>query len=86
LGPDSERYLATGAEMEYVSDKDNLKEIEVQQEPEFPELWKLCEYELLYDINEYMEDMEEMFGKKRNKQKSKILDTSVGPGFLFKNY
>ncbi len=82
LGPDSERYLATGAEMEYVSDKDNLKEIEVQQEPEFPELWKLCEYELLYDINEYMEDMEEMFGKKGINKKSKILDTSVGPGFF----
>lgn len=82
LGPDSERYLATGAEIEYISDKDNLKEIKVEQEPEFPELWKLCEYELLYDIDEYMEEMEELFGKKGIDKKSKILDTSVGPGFF----
>jgi len=82
LGSDSEKYLATGAEMEYISDKDNLKEIEVEEEPGFPELWKLCEYELLYDIDEYKEEMEEMFEKKGINKKSKILDTSVGPGFF----
>lgn len=84
LGPDSARYLATGTEIKYVSDKDLLQEIEVEEEPEFPELWKLCEYNLLYDVDEYVRELEDLFKYHNITKKSKILDTCVGPGFFIK--
>ena len=82
LGPDSEKYLATGSEINYISDKGNLKEIIVDEEPNVSELWKLIEYELLYDSKAYVEEMEAVFKKIGLSKKSKYLDTCVGPGFF----
>ena len=84
LGPDSARYLATGTEIIYISDKDLLQEIDVNKEPEFPELWKLCEYNLLYNVDNYTSEIEDLFKELNITKKSKILDTSVGPGFFTK--
>ncbi|MDD3711178.1 MAG: aminotransferase class V-fold PLP-dependent enzyme [Patescibacteria group bacterium] len=84
LGPDSARYLATGAEIKYISDKDLLQEIEVEKEPDFPELWKMCEYNLLYDVDEYVGEIEDLFKDCGLNKKSRFLDTSVGPGFFVK--
>lgn len=82
LGPNAERSLAIGSEMTYISDKDNLEIINVEEEPAFPELWKLNEYKLLYDPKEYFNDMESLFSKIDITKKSEILDTCVGPGFF----
>lgn len=82
LGPDAERYLATGTNITYISDKDNLVEIMVEEEPNVAELWRLIEYKLLYDIDEYLDEMEELFKKLGINKKSKLLDTCVGPGFF----
>jgi cysteine desulfurase/selenocysteine lyase len=82
LGPSAERSLAIGTEMTYISDKDNLEILSVEDEPAFPELWKLNEYKLLYDPKEYVADMETLFGKIGVTKDSKILDTCVGPGFF----
>ncbi len=82
LGPNAERNLAIGTEMTYISDKDNLETIDVDSEPAFPELWKLNEYKLLYNVSEYLEDMENLFNKVGVTKDSNILDTCVGPGFF----
>jgi len=84
FGPDSAKYLATGTEIKYISDKDLLQQIEVEKEPEFPELWKLCEYNLLYNIDDYLSEMLSLFNKLNITKKSNILDTCVGPGFFIK--
>ena len=82
LGPNAERNLAIGTEMTYISDKDNLEVIDVEDEPSFPELWKLNEYKLLYDPKAYYSEMEELFKKIGITKQSKLLDTCVGPGFF----
>jgi cysteine desulfurase/selenocysteine lyase len=82
LGPNAERNLAIGTEMTYISDKDNLEILSVESEPAFPDLWKLNEYELLYDPQEYFADMETLFEKIGVTKDSNILDTCVGPGFF----
>jgi cysteine desulfurase/selenocysteine lyase len=82
LGPSAERNLAIGTEMTYISDKDNLEILNVEEEPAFPELWKLNEYKLLYDPKEYFGDMQNLFEKIGVTKQSKILDTCVGPGFF----
>lgn len=82
FGPKSERSLAIGAEMIYISDKDNLEVLDVEEEPLFPDLWRLTEDKLLYDPNEYFKDIEKLFEKINITKESKILDTCVGPGFF----
>ncbi len=82
LGPNAQRNLAIGTELTYVSDKDNLEILDVDSEPAFPELWKLCEYKLLYDPKSYAEDMKNLFEKIGIGKQSGILDTCVGPGFF----
>lgn len=82
LGPDSARGLATGTEINYLSDKDMLKDIIVEESPSLPELWKLCEYNLLYDIKDYTDEIKGLFKKIKINKKSQILDTCVGPGFF----
>jgi cysteine desulfurase / selenocysteine lyase len=82
FGPESARSLATGSEVKYLSDKDNIEELDIDYEPDFGELWRLSEYQLLYDSNDYLEDMENLFKKIRINKKSKLLDTCVGPGFF----
>ncbi len=82
LGPNSERHLAMGAEMTYISDKDNLEVITVETEPSFIELWKLNEDNLLYDRDAYVDEIKNLFKEKGINKESKILDTCVGPGFL----
>lgn len=82
LGPTAERNLAIGAELKYISDKDNLEVLDVEKEPEFSELWRLAEYKLIYDPEAYVNEMTELFGKIGINKKSTILDTCVGPGFF----
>lgn len=82
LGPNAERSLAIGSELKYISDKDNLELVNVEQEPEFPELWRLAEYKLIYDPSAYLDEMESLFKKIGVNKKSDILDTCVGPGFF----
>jgi len=82
LGPNAERNLAIGAELKYISDKDNLEVLDVETEPEFPELWRLTEYKLLYDPDAYINEMTDLFAKIGVGKQSSILDTCVGPGFF----
>jgi len=82
FGPNAERNLAIGTELTYISDKDNLEILDVENEPAFPDLWKLTEHKLLYDPRAYFNDIENIFGKIGIDKQSKILDTSVGPGFF----
>jgi cysteine desulfurase / selenocysteine lyase len=84
FGPDSEKSLALGLEGRYLSNKGNLRELSIDKYPDFPNLWKLVEYELLYDINDYLSDMKSLFSTLNINKKSKILDTCVGPGFFAK--
>ncbi|MBP6060576.1 MAG: aminotransferase class V-fold PLP-dependent enzyme [Candidatus Pacebacteria bacterium] len=82
FGPNAERSMAIGTQMTYISDKDSLEVLDVENEPTFPELWKLAEYKLLYDSKEYFADMEHLFDKIGINKQSKMLDTAVGPGFF----
>lgn len=82
FGPNAERNLAIGTELTYISDKDNLEIIDIENEPAFPELWKLAEDKLLYNPKEYLKNIESLFEKIGVTRESKILDTCVGPGFL----
>tara|TARA_B100001971_G_scaffold7939_1_gene6501 strand:+ start:327 stop:3380 length:3054 start_codon:yes stop_codon:yes gene_type:complete len=82
LGPNAERDLAIGTEMIYISDKDSLEVLNVHTEPDFADLWKITEYNLLYDSNAYVKEMEKLFEKIGVNKKSEILDTCVGPGFF----
>ena len=82
FGPDSTRSLAGGVEVKYLSDKDRLETISVQEEPEFSELWRLCEDKLLYSPQAYFNEMERLFKRIGVTKKSKLLDTCIGPGFF----
>lgn len=82
LGPNAEKNLAIGAELKYISDKDSLEVLEVETAPRSADLWKITEYQLLYDVNAYVEEMEKLFEKIKIDKSSKILDTMVGPGFF----
>jgi cysteine desulfurase / selenocysteine lyase len=84
FGPDAEKSLAIGLEGSYLSNKGNLLELEIDNKPDFSTLWKLVEYELLYNIDNYFEEIKLLFNKIKITKKSKILDTCVGPGFLAK--
>ncbi|MEK6927672.1 MAG: aminotransferase class V-fold PLP-dependent enzyme [Nanoarchaeota archaeon] len=82
LGPNSAKYLATGTTIKYLSDKGMSEELTVEREPSFPELWRLCEYRLLYDVEEYADEIVELFKNLGISKKSKLLDSCVGPGFF----
>lgn len=82
FGPDSERYLAIGTTIKYLSDKGTIPEIDTETDPNFPELWKLCEYNLLYNSEEYTNEMEDLFRNLGLTKRSEYLDTCVGPGFF----
>ena len=82
LGSDSESYLAKGTAIKYLSDKGISEEIVVESEPTLPELWRLCEYKLLYNSEEYVDEIEELFKNIGLGKKSKIIDTCTGHGFL----
>jgi len=84
FGPDAEKSLAIGLEGSYISNKGNLIELDIEKKPDFPNLWKLVEYDLLYDIEDYLGEMENLFSKLKINKKSKIIDTCVGPGFFIK--
>jgi Fe-S cluster biosynthesis and repair protein YggX/tRNA1(Val) A37 N6-methylase TrmN6 len=82
LGPNSSKYLATGTTLKYLSDKGFSEEIIVEDEPSFAELWNMCQYSLLYNSEEYANEIEELFRNMGISKKSNILDTSSGPGFF----
>ncbi|MFA6042599.1 MAG: aminotransferase class V-fold PLP-dependent enzyme, partial [Patescibacteria group bacterium] len=82
LGPNAERSLAMGAELKYVSDKDNLEVLDIEHEPAFPDLWRLAEYKLIYNAPAYVTEMTALFAKLGLTKKSALLDTCVGPGFF----
>jgi cysteine desulfurase/selenocysteine lyase len=82
FGPDAERYLAIGTTMKYLSDKSTLQEIDIEEEPKFPVLWRLCEYNLLYNSEEYVDEMTSLFRSLGLSKKANYLDTCVGPGFF----
>ncbi len=82
LGPNAERDLAIGTEMKYISDKDSLEVLNVETEPSFADLWKITEYNLLYNSSAYADEVESVFEKIGINKNSKILDTCVGPGFF----
>lgn len=82
FGPNAERNLAIGTQLTYISDKDNLETLEVEEVPAFPYLWKLAEYNLLYNAEAYTDEIKALFEKNGITKQSKILDTCVGPGFL----
>ena len=82
FGPDSEKYLAMGSTVKYLSDKDSLEELEVENEPNVAELWRLIEDNLLYNSEEYVDEIEQLFKKLKLDKDSPMLDSCVGPGFL----
>lgn len=82
FGPESARSLANGIEVKYLSDKDRLETIAVDEEPKFAELWRLCEDKLLYSPQAYFEEMERLFKRIGINKSSRLLDTCVGPGFF----
>lgn len=82
LGADAERSLALGAEMKYISDKDSIEVLDVDTSPTFADLWRMTEYNLLYNPSAYTSEIEELFEKIGINKKSLILDTCVGPGFF----
>ena len=59
-----------------------LEELDVEKEPNVSELWKLTEYKLLYNAEEYVNEMEELFKSLGLSKNSDYLDTCVGPGFF----
>ena len=82
FGPNAKQFLASGTDMTYISDKDNLLEIVVEKEPGFAELWSLISYHSLYNIHDYLHDIIDLFQRIKIDKSSKILDTCVGGGFL----
>ena len=82
LGPNAERSLAMGAELTYISDKDNLEVLDVEHEPEYPDLWRLAEYKLIYNAPAYVAEMTALLERLGLNKKSALLDTCVGPGFF----
>lgn len=60
----------------------NSKQIFIfDKEPTFAELWDKCVYGFLYNIDEYMQDIEELFAKLGVTKQSDIIDVSTGGGF-----
>ena len=55
--------------------------IKFDNEPSFAELWNVCLYNFLYDIDDYKKDIGELFSKIGISKESKILDVSAGGGF-----
>lgn len=55
--------------------------IKFENEPSFAELWNVCVYDFLYNIENYKKDIEELFSKIGISKESKILDVSAGGGF-----
>lgn len=82
LGADAERSLAIGAEMKYISDKDSIEVLDMDTSPIFADLWRMTEYNLLYNPSAYISEIEGLFEKIGINKKSSILDTCVGPGFF----
>lgn len=82
FGPESARSFANGVEVKYLSDKDRLETIAVDEEPKFPELWRLCEDKLLYSPRAYFEEMTRLFKRTGITKQSRLLDTCVGSGFF----
>ena len=56
-------------------------ELKFEKEPLFAELWDACLYNLLYDSNEYVKEIINLFEKNKIRKDSKIIDTSAGTGF-----
>jgi SAM-dependent methyltransferase len=55
--------------------------IRFENEPSFAELWNVCLYNFLYNIEDYKKDIEELFSQIGITKESKILDVSAGGGF-----
>ena len=55
--------------------------LKFEKEPEFPELWDACLYNLLYDSKKHTEEIQELFVENGISKNSKIIDVSAGTGF-----
>jgi hypothetical protein len=58
-----------------------MKLFTFDHEPTFAELWDVCVYNLLYQVGDYIRDVESLFQKLGISKESKIIDTSAGGGF-----
>jgi hypothetical protein len=58
-----------------------MKTFNFSSEPSFAELWDKCVNNLLYNISDYIRDIEELFSSKGINKFSKIIDISAGGGF-----
>lgn len=58
-----------------------MKIFNFKNKPAFAELWDKCVYNLLYNIEDYLKDIENMFASKGINKQSKIIDVSAGGGF-----
>ncbi|MCX6722869.1 MAG: hypothetical protein NT094_02245 [Candidatus Staskawiczbacteria bacterium] len=58
-----------------------LKLFNFDHEPSFAELWEICVYNLLYNTNDYCDDVEKLFERFGVSKKSKIIDVAAGSGF-----
>lgn len=52
------------------------------EKPSFAKLWDTCLYNLLYNISDYLAEIERLFGKIGINKQSKLFDVSAGTGFL----
>ncbi len=64
-----------------VSDVAKLRNFKFKKEPSFAELWDICVYNLMYDINKYLKELLVIFKGVGISKKSRILDVSAGGGF-----
>ncbi len=58
-----------------------MKTFTYDKMPHISELWDDCVNSLVYDPNEYTDDLERLFKKLKINTESKILDSSAGSGF-----
>lgn len=59
-----------------------MKILYFKTEPTFAELWDACLYNLLYNEQEYTNEVLELFETLKIDTQSKIIDTSAGTGFI----
>ena len=59
-----------------------MKTLQFSSEPEFAELWDFCVHNLLYNKDTYVREVIDLFNSINISDKSRILDTCAGTGFI----
>lgn len=59
-----------------------MKELRFDKDPEYADLWDACLYNFLYNPSKYTKEIINLFNELNISNKSKILDSSAGTGFI----